>query len=66
MSASASSWPTRPTPYPRRKRPSMCAWSPRTADPATDVDALIRRAQAISTVSNSLSRGLPVRVDILR
>ena len=32
------------------------------ADAGADVDALIARAQAISTVSNSLSRGLPVRV----
>jgi organic hydroperoxide reductase OsmC/OhrA len=32
------------------------------ADAGADVDALIARAQAVSTVSNSLSRGLPVRV----
>ena len=33
------------------------------ADKGADIDALIRRAQAVSTVSNSLKRGVPVRFD---
>jgi len=33
------------------------------ADKGADIDALIRRAQEISTVSNSLKRGVPVRFD---
>ena len=33
------------------------------ADKGVDIDALIRRAQAVSTVSNSLKRGVPVRFD---
>ena len=33
------------------------------ADKGADIDALIRRAQEISTVSNSLKRGIPVHFD---
>ena len=33
------------------------------ADKGADIDALIRRAQAVSTVSNSLKRCVPVRFD---
>ena len=33
------------------------------ADKGADIDALIRRAQEISTVSNSLKLGVPVRFD---
>jgi organic hydroperoxide reductase OsmC/OhrA len=36
--------------------------SVKAVDPGADIGALISRAQAISTVSNSLSRGFPVRV----
>ncbi|NIX77462.1 OsmC family protein [Microvirga terricola] len=31
-------------------------------DPAADLDELVRRAKAASTVSNSLARGIPVNV----
>jgi organic hydroperoxide reductase OsmC/OhrA len=33
------------------------------ADRGADIDALIRRAQEVSTVSNSLKRGIPVHFD---
>ena len=33
------------------------------ADKGADIDSLIRRAQEISTVSNSLKRGIPVHFD---
>jgi hypothetical protein len=32
----------------------------KTADPSTEVNSIIRRAREISTVSNSLKRGVPV------
>lgn len=32
------------------------------ADADVDTNAIIRRAEAISTVSNSIARGLPVRL----
>ena len=32
------------------------------ADPRADLNALVRRARSISTVSNSLARGIPVSV----
>jgi organic hydroperoxide reductase OsmC/OhrA len=37
--------------------------SVRAVDPGADINALISGAQAISTVSNSLSRGFPVRAE---
>ena len=33
------------------------------ADKGADIEGLIRRAQAVSTVSNSLKRGIPVHFD---
>jgi len=32
------------------------------AEPMADVDAVLERAQSMSTVSNSLARGVPVRI----
>jgi organic hydroperoxide reductase OsmC/OhrA len=36
--------------------------SVRAVDPAADIEGLIARARAVSTVSNSLERGVPVEV----